>query len=101
MTAIHLAELPGHRLADVMVSTALVVLPTGSIEYHGPHGSLAPTCTWRRCWHSAWPSTWMRCCCRRAFLTLPAGPRAYTGTIDIAEHPGRLRGGYPGGESTG
>ena len=38
MTAIRLAELPGHRLADAVTSAPLAVLPTGSIEYHGPHG---------------------------------------------------------------
>ena len=86
MTAIRLAELPGHRLADAVTSASLAVLPTGSIEYHGPHGPFGTDL------HLAEVLA-QQVADKLDALLLPPVPfshcppatRAYPGTIDIAE----------------
>jgi creatinine amidohydrolase len=86
MAAIRLAELPGHRLAEVVTAAPIVVLPTGSIEYHGPHGPFGTDL------HLA-EVLGERVADNLGALLLPTVPfshcppatRAYTGTIDIGE----------------
>jgi creatinine amidohydrolase len=86
MTAIRLAELPGHRLEAAVRQAPLAILPTGSIEFHGPHGPLGTDL------HLA------EVLAQRvaddlgalllppvAFSHCPLATRPYPGTIDIAE----------------
>ena len=40
MPAIYLPELSGSRLDAALNQAPLAILPTGSVEYHGPHGTL-------------------------------------------------------------
>jgi creatinine amidohydrolase len=40
MAAIYLPDLSGSRLEAVLNQNPLAILPTGSVEYHGPHGTL-------------------------------------------------------------
>ena len=39
-------ELSGPVLAETLTKDSILVLPTGSIEHHGPHLPLTPTCSW-------------------------------------------------------
>lgn len=86
MTALRLADLPGHRLPATVNAAPLAILPTGSIEYHGPHGPFGTDL------HLAEVLA-QRVADNLDALLLPAVPfshcppatRVYSGTIDIAE----------------